>query len=200
MKEQNEQRMTDIEDIDSPGMGIRVRTTAPVCYGRNMTFPRPTSSYAHRHELPAIVTEGESCRLLSEVRERSRIARGTVHRGEGKAQTRVAPFLVVPRFPRWNFPAVTWRATRNKVPGEIRSVQRNSNPLAQSANQPFSLIAPSFSILRGARSCKPPCMPHARLKRKKKKERFMFYSLCSSLSPRSNKTAAIPAAMDNCRA
>ncbi|KAH0954978.1 hypothetical protein HN011_002707 [Eciton burchellii] len=66
MKEQNEQRMTDIEDIDSPGMGIRVRTTAPVCYGRNMTFPRPTSSYAHRHELPAIVTEGESCRLLSE--------------------------------------------------------------------------------------------------------------------------------------
>ncbi|KYN04598.1 hypothetical protein ALC62_04590 [Cyphomyrmex costatus] len=60
MKEQNEQRMTDIEDIDSPGMGIRVRTTAPVCYGRNMTFPRPTSSYAHRHELPAIVTEGES--------------------------------------------------------------------------------------------------------------------------------------------
>lgn len=68
MKEQNEQRMTDIEDIDSPGMGIRVRTTAPVCYGRNMTFPRPTSSYAHRHELPAIVTEGESCRLLAEVR------------------------------------------------------------------------------------------------------------------------------------
>lgn len=66
MKEQNEQRMTDIEDIDSPGMGIRVRTTAPVCYGRNMTFPRPTSSYAHRHELPAIVTEGESCRLLAE--------------------------------------------------------------------------------------------------------------------------------------
>lgn len=69
MKEQNEQRMTDIEDIDSPGMGIRVRTTAPVCYGRNMTFPRPTSSYAHRHELPAIVTEGESCRLLAEVRD-----------------------------------------------------------------------------------------------------------------------------------
>lgn len=69
MKEQNEQRMTDIEDIDSPGMGIRVRTTAPVCYGRNMTFPRPTSSYAHRHELPAIVTEGESCRLLAEVKD-----------------------------------------------------------------------------------------------------------------------------------
>ncbi|TGZ52939.1 Uncharacterized protein DBV15_00557 [Temnothorax longispinosus] len=69
MKEQNEQRMTDIEDIDSPGMGIRVRTTAPVCYGRNMTFPRPTSSYAHRHELPAIVTEGESCRLLAEQQE-----------------------------------------------------------------------------------------------------------------------------------
>lgn len=72
MKEQNEQRMTDIEDIDSPGMGIRVRTTAPVCYGRNMTFPRPTSSYAHRHELPAIVTEGESCRLLAEVREKTK--------------------------------------------------------------------------------------------------------------------------------
>lgn len=69
MKEQNEQRMTDIEDIDSPGMDIRVRTTVPVCYGRNMTFPRPTSSYAHRHELPAIVTEGESCRLLAEVRD-----------------------------------------------------------------------------------------------------------------------------------
>lgn len=73
MKEQNEQRMTDIEDIDSPGMGIRVRTTAPVCYGRNMTFPRPTSSYAHRHELPAIVTEGENCRLLAEVRDNTRL-------------------------------------------------------------------------------------------------------------------------------
>lgn len=71
MKEQNEQRMTDIEDVDSPGMGIRMRTTAPAaCYGRNMTFPRPTSSYAHRHELPAIVTEGESCRLFAEVRDR----------------------------------------------------------------------------------------------------------------------------------
>jgi len=98
MKEQNEQRMTDIEDIDSPGMGIRVRTTAPVCYGRNMTFPRPTSSYAHRHELPAIVTEGESCRLLSEVRERSRAARGTAHRGEREVQAGMAP-PVVSRYP-----------------------------------------------------------------------------------------------------
>lgn len=67
MKEQNE-RLTDIEDMDSPGIGINARTVPPLCYGRNMTFPRPASSCAHRHELPAIVTEGESCRLLAEVR------------------------------------------------------------------------------------------------------------------------------------
>lgn len=65
-KEQNE-RLTDLEDMDSPGMGLNPRTVPPLCYGRNMTFPRPASSCTHRHELPAIVTEGESCRLLAEV-------------------------------------------------------------------------------------------------------------------------------------
>lgn len=66
VKEQNE-RLTDIEDMDSPGVGINARTVPPLCYGRNMTFPRPASSCTHRHELPAIVTEGESCRRLAEV-------------------------------------------------------------------------------------------------------------------------------------
>lgn len=66
VKEQNE-RLTDIEDMDSPGLGINARTVPSLCYGRNMTFPRPASSCTHRHELPAIVTEGESCRLLAEV-------------------------------------------------------------------------------------------------------------------------------------
>lgn len=74
-KEQNE-RLTDIEDMDSPGMGINARTIPPLCYGRNMTFPRPTSSCSHRHELPAIVTEGESCRRLAEQQENNSCSDG----------------------------------------------------------------------------------------------------------------------------
>ncbi|CAD1476387.1 unnamed protein product, partial [Heterotrigona itama] len=75
VKEQNE-RLTDIEDMDSPGVGINARTVPPLCYGRNMTFPRPASSCTHRHELPAIVTEGESCRRLAEQQENNSCSDG----------------------------------------------------------------------------------------------------------------------------
>ncbi|PBC34815.1 BTB/POZ domain-containing protein [Apis cerana cerana] len=75
VKEQNE-RLTDIEDMDSPGLGINARTVPSLCYGRNMTFPRPASSCTHRHELPAIVTEGESCRLLAEQQENNSCSDG----------------------------------------------------------------------------------------------------------------------------
>lgn len=49
-------------------VGINTGNAAPVCYGRNMTFPRQASTYSHRRELPAIVTEGENYRLPGEVR------------------------------------------------------------------------------------------------------------------------------------
>jgi hypothetical protein len=48
----------------------------PPCFGRNMTFPRgPTSAYAMRHELPAIVTEGDAYRGHGEVRITQRLIR-----------------------------------------------------------------------------------------------------------------------------
>lgn len=41
----------------------------PPCFGRNMTFPRgPSSAYTVRHELPAVVTEGDAYRGHGEVR------------------------------------------------------------------------------------------------------------------------------------
>lgn len=41
----------------------------PPCFGRNMTFPRGHSSaYTVRHELPAVVTEGDAYRGHGEVR------------------------------------------------------------------------------------------------------------------------------------
>ena len=40
----------------------------PPCFGRNMTFPRgPGSAYTVRHELPAVVTEGDAYRGHGEV-------------------------------------------------------------------------------------------------------------------------------------
>ena len=56
---------------------ININTGAPpppMCYGRNMTFPRQSASYALRHELPAVVTEGENYRLPGEVAITSRYA------------------------------------------------------------------------------------------------------------------------------
>lgn len=41
----------------------------PPCFGRNMTFPRGHSAaYTVRHELPAVVTEGDAYRGHGEVR------------------------------------------------------------------------------------------------------------------------------------
>lgn len=64
--------MSDIDSLESPGIRASGRATAAttIFYGRNLTFPRPTAaSYSHRYELPAIVTEGESCRLRAEQQE-----------------------------------------------------------------------------------------------------------------------------------
>ncbi|XP_043505972.1 BTB/POZ domain-containing protein 7 [Polistes fuscatus] len=73
---QQDSNMTGIEDINSPDMDINARTSAPSYYGRNMTFPRPASSYADRHELPAVVIEGENNRLLVEQQENSSCSDG----------------------------------------------------------------------------------------------------------------------------
>nr|KAF7439596.1 hypothetical protein H0235_001987 [Vespula pensylvanica] len=73
---QQDNNMTGIEDINSPDMDINARTSAPSYYGRNMTFPRPASSYADRHELPAVVIEGENNRLLVEQQENSSCSDG----------------------------------------------------------------------------------------------------------------------------
>lgn len=60
--------MTDMENLEPVSTGsINISGTSAVCYGRNMTFPRPNSSYGIRHELPAVVTEGENYRLPGEV-------------------------------------------------------------------------------------------------------------------------------------
>lgn len=60
--------MTDMENMEPVSTGsINISSTSAACYGRNMTFPRPNSSYGIRHELPAVVTEGENYRLPGEV-------------------------------------------------------------------------------------------------------------------------------------
>ncbi|XP_046617499.1 BTB/POZ domain-containing protein 7 isoform X2 [Neodiprion virginianus] len=61
-----DENITGVEEINSGNVGSNVGNVAPVCYGRNMTFPRQASTYSHRHELPAIVTEGENYRLPGE--------------------------------------------------------------------------------------------------------------------------------------
>lgn len=60
--------MADVEENSSLNINSNVGASASVCYGRNMTFPRQASSYSHRRELPAVVTEGENYRLSGEVR------------------------------------------------------------------------------------------------------------------------------------
>ncbi|XP_063990921.1 BTB/POZ domain-containing protein 7 [Diachasmimorpha longicaudata] len=66
---EQDESMTGMENMDSvsPGnMNVSTSATVNVCYGRNMTFPRPNSSYGLRHELPAVVTEGENYRHQGE--------------------------------------------------------------------------------------------------------------------------------------
>ncbi|XP_057341888.1 BTB/POZ domain-containing protein 7 [Microplitis mediator] len=64
---EQEESMTDMENMEPVSTGsINISSTSAACYGRNMTFPRPNSSYGIRHELPAVVTEGENYRLPGE--------------------------------------------------------------------------------------------------------------------------------------
>ncbi|CAG5093963.1 Similar to BTBD7: BTB/POZ domain-containing protein 7 (Homo sapiens) [Cotesia congregata] len=64
---EQEESMTDMENLEPVSTNsINISGTSAVCYGRNMTFPRPNSSYGIRHELPAVVTEGENYRLPGE--------------------------------------------------------------------------------------------------------------------------------------
>ena len=66
--EEPDENMADVEENRSLNINSNVGASASICYGRNMTFPRQASSYSHRHELPAVVTEGENYRLSGEVR------------------------------------------------------------------------------------------------------------------------------------
>lgn len=66
--EETDENMSNIDNDGSLNLNSNVGASASVCYGRNMTFPRQASSYSHRHELPAVVTEGENYRLSGEVR------------------------------------------------------------------------------------------------------------------------------------
>ncbi|XP_015590954.1 BTB/POZ domain-containing protein 7 isoform X2 [Cephus cinctus] len=61
MREQGD-NMTGLEEVAAGNMAA----AAQGCYGWNLTFPRQASSYSQRHELPAIVTEGENYRLPGE--------------------------------------------------------------------------------------------------------------------------------------
>ncbi|XP_049844700.1 BTB/POZ domain-containing protein 7 [Schistocerca gregaria] len=63
------------EDVAMDGEPVKapVGNKQPVCspgippnFGRNMTFPRGHTSYSQRHELPAIVTEGDAYRSHGE--------------------------------------------------------------------------------------------------------------------------------------
>lgn len=67
---EQDDNMTGMENMEaiSPGnLNVSTSASVNVCYGRNMTFPRPNSSYGLRHELPAVVTEGENYRHQGEV-------------------------------------------------------------------------------------------------------------------------------------
>lgn len=64
--EETDENMSNIDNDGSLNLNSNVGASASVCYGRNMTFPRQASSYSHRHELPAVVTEGENYRLSGE--------------------------------------------------------------------------------------------------------------------------------------
>lgn len=49
----------------SPSKPASVVASLPMCYGRNLTFPRQ-GAYSQRHELPAIITEGDPFRFSGE--------------------------------------------------------------------------------------------------------------------------------------
>lgn len=55
--------VTSNDEDSSLSTSANIGASASICYGRNMTFPCQGSSYSHRQELPAIVTEGENYRL-----------------------------------------------------------------------------------------------------------------------------------------
>ncbi|XP_023288554.1 BTB/POZ domain-containing protein 7 isoform X2 [Orussus abietinus] len=63
---EQDDNVTGLEEVNTGNISGNVAAAAPVCYGRNMTFPRQASSYTHRHELPAIVIEGENYRYPGE--------------------------------------------------------------------------------------------------------------------------------------
>ena len=62
-----DENMTRAEEVGAGNVGGNLGAAAQICYGRNMTFPRQAASYPHRHELPAVVTEGENYRLPGDV-------------------------------------------------------------------------------------------------------------------------------------
>lgn len=63
-----DENVTGMEAVSTGSINMNSGApAAPMGYGRNMTFPRQSASYALRHELPAIVTEGENYRLPGEV-------------------------------------------------------------------------------------------------------------------------------------
>ncbi|XP_034935047.1 BTB/POZ domain-containing protein 7 [Chelonus insularis] len=61
---EHDEKIMELENMEN--VNVNSSTTASACYSRNMTFPRSNSSYGMRHELPAVVTEGENYRLPGE--------------------------------------------------------------------------------------------------------------------------------------
>lgn len=64
MEEQTEHEDINDENVQ-PSPSKASTSSLPVCYGRNLTFPRP-GTYSQRHELPAIITEGDPFRFSVE--------------------------------------------------------------------------------------------------------------------------------------
>lgn len=64
MEEQTDhENITDEPSNVQPSPSKASTSSLPVCYGRNLTFPRPGAySQSGRHELPAIITEGDPFR------------------------------------------------------------------------------------------------------------------------------------------
>lgn len=62
MEEQTEH---ETEETVQPSPSKASTSNLPSCYGRNLTFPRP-GTYSQRHELPAIITEGDPFRYSVE--------------------------------------------------------------------------------------------------------------------------------------
>lgn len=67
MDEQPDHEDMSTDRRDTPSPNKPPSNTLPMCYGRNLTFPRPGGgAFSQRHELPAIITEGDAFRYSVE--------------------------------------------------------------------------------------------------------------------------------------